>query len=793
MTLFRSLLGCSTYLPEVVSQCFEIYRSAEQPMKSSLIGKASILVVIVALTWAGCGPGTTYSTEIRHVLLISMDTTRADVLGCYGFKHDTTPSIDALAREGILFENTYAPTPLTLPSHSTLLTGTIPPFHGAHDNQTYRCDESNVTLAEILKENGFTTGAIVGSIVLDGKYGLDQGFDYYDDDFQEERNIHNPERLAEETKRIASKWLEEHKEEKIFLFLHFFDPHRAYLAPEPFLKKFLDDPPPDQLSAEFQTSLYAGEVAYTDHCIKGIIDKLKDLGLYESTLIIITADHGEMLYEHNEESHGYFIYQGSMRIPLVFKVPGVSTPRRVKKTVGLVDVAPTVCSLLDLKGPFEFQGVDISSYLLQAAPKDLNRAVYLESLYPTKYKGNSLLGIVNDRYKYIQTTRPELYDLATDEKESVNLVEQESKAAFQLKRRLKQMLDDASASDEAGGKMDHETVSREQLEALGYVSGAVIEDFSFGTSRKDPKDLIEYHRNTITAQAYLMEDMVDEAKELYEDMIAMQPDVHDPYLRLATIANQSGDYPEAIRQLKRAIQVEPEETELFNSLASVYKKQDNHEQAIANLKKSLEIDPEQFEAHGELARIYYLIRNFEQAFFHSQESIRINSDQSSVLKLLAALYGRQNKTDKAIEYLKKSLQVEPGQAAVMTQLGTALYGQGKIREAMDLWSGSLKIEPNQVLPTDTLAWIKATSKIEKLYDPPEALTFARRACELTKYRNPDTLVTLAAAFAANGRFDDAVETISKAIDIATATGQNDRLPIFKKHLNLYRARQALRQ
>ncbi len=732
-------------------------------MKSSVITKISILIIVVALLcigWLYFGPEADPSKKIRHVLIISMDTTRADALGCYGFKYTITPNIDALAREGVLFENTYASLSLTLPSHSTMLTGTIAPYHGVHDNLNYRLDDSNVTLAEILKDNGFVTGAIIGSVILDSKYGLDQGFDFYDDDFQEPRSpIHIIERQGGEISRIAGEWLDEHQKENMFLFLHFYDPHRSYEAPEPYHKMFLRNPPPNPNSLEYLQGLYLGEVAYTDNCIKGVIDKLKQLGLYDSTLIIITADHGEMLSEHREMTHGYYIYQGSMKVPLVFKVPGLSVPRRIEQTVGLVDIVPTVCSLLDINGPFEFQGEDISPYLLQDAPVDLKRHIYLESLTPTKYKANSLLGIVNDKYKYIQTTRPELYDIVKDDQESVSLVEKHPKIAHLLQGRLKNILDDIKTSKITGNKIELDDETLKQLETLGYVAGAVTEDFTFETNKKDPKDLLDYHVANIKIRPFLDDEKFDQVRETCEKMISMQPDIYKPYFLLACIANRLKDYPEAIKQLTKALDIEPDEILLHNVFADIYEKQGNHQQAIDRHTKSLKIKPE----------------------------------QPGVLNQLAALYTSLEKTDKAIECFNKSLQIEPKQATVMSDLAMVLYGQSQVRQAMALWSDSLEIDPNQVYAANSLAWIKATSKAEKFYDPGEALTFARQACELTEYQEPGMLDTLAAALAANGQFDKAAETAGKAIQIAKSTGQNERVRDFQNHLNLYKTRQTLRE
>ena len=238
------------------------------------------------------------SKDIRHIVLISIDTCRADHLGCYGYSRKTSPNIDALAADGVLFNHAVAPVPITLPSHSSMLTGTIPPYHGVRDNSSYRLAGSNLTLAEILRENGFVTGAIVGAFVLDSQFGLNQGFGTYDDNLRKEKENMTTshffnERKGHEVTLIANRWLEKHRKEKFFLFIHYFDPHYPYELHKRF--PFNSIPffalPRDK---------YDTEIAYTDSCIGRVINKLKNLNLYDSTLLIITADHGEGLGEHSE-------------------------------------------------------------------------------------------------------------------------------------------------------------------------------------------------------------------------------------------------------------------------------------------------------------------------------------------------------------------------------------------------------------------------------------------------------------------------------------------------------------
>ncbi len=268
-----------------------------------------VLVVLGAVAVWFCFIGGMNRGEIRNVVLISIDTCRADYLSCYGFFRQTTPNIDAVAKEGILFKNVFSTSPITLPAHSSMMTGTIPPYHGVHDNYNYRLGDFNVTLAEILKENGFMTGAVVGCFVLNSRFGLDQGFITYDDDFDEEtKEIGIPERSGQEVSDHGSQWIEEHCDDNFFLFLHYFDPHVPYNPPEPFKSTYIHP--------------YVAEIAYADHCIGQVIDKLKSLDLYDSTLIIITSDHGEALGAHQEQTHAYFIYNEVIKVSLIFKIPG---------------------------------------------------------------------------------------------------------------------------------------------------------------------------------------------------------------------------------------------------------------------------------------------------------------------------------------------------------------------------------------------------------------------------------------------------------------------------------------
>ena len=267
----------------------------------------SIVVLLL-----GCSVGR--RAKRPNVVLISIDTCRADHLGWYGSEKGASPSIDRFASEAVVFKNAVATAPITLPAHCSMLTGLIPPNHGTHDNVEYRLDEAKLTLAEILGEHGYATAAVLGSFVLDAQFGLEQGFQYYNDskDFEkvnQDAADFFPERKGSEVTEVSCNWLEENgRKSNFFLFVHYYDPHSMYHPPEPFASRFPEDP-------------YSGEIAYVDQCIETLFEKLKELGLWDSSLIVLTSDHGEGLGQHGEQTHAYFVYQSTLAVPLLIKRP----------------------------------------------------------------------------------------------------------------------------------------------------------------------------------------------------------------------------------------------------------------------------------------------------------------------------------------------------------------------------------------------------------------------------------------------------------------------------------------
>jgi len=587
-------------------------------------------VLVAGLVWLLlCSES--FSGGIHNVVLISIDTCRADYLSCYGHARRTTPNIDQIAGQGVVFKNVVTAAPMTLPAHCSMLTGTIPPYHGVHDNLDYRLAESEVTLAEILKDHGFVTGGIISASVLSSQFGIGQGFDTFNDRFEKAGMASlMVERRGGQTTRLALDWLGRHKDERFFLFLHYFDPHFDYEPPEPFASKFADN-------------LYAGEIAYTDYCIAPVIQKLKELGLFDSALIIITGDHGEMLGEHGELTHGYFIYESAVKVPLIFKLPGQNKAREVEELAGLIDIVPTVCGLLDIAPPPRVQGKDLRPYLFGKSILSNERHIYTESLIPTKYNANTLLGVVTDELKYIQTTRPELYDLARDPQESENLINQKPQQARVLQDRLRKILEESVPASIPGSKTLLDEQSRKRLESLGYVSGKVAEEFQFDQSKEDPKDMVDLHVSVEKIHHLIAQKRLAEARELCEEMLSQHQDYYGLYRHLGRICFEEGDKRKAQVYMRQSLKLNPDQPGLHFNLAMLLAEQGRYDDAVDHFKEVLRLNPNQILAHNKLGSLLYAMGRFDEAIKHWQISLRLKPDQPEVRNNIAAALAQKQK------------------------------------------------------------------------------------------------------------------------------------------------------
>ena len=631
-----------------------------------------------------------------NVLLISIDTLRADYLSSYGFPRETTPNIDAIAREGVLFKNVVSPVPITLPAHASMLTGRIPPSHGMHDNLGNRLGESNVTLAEMLKEQGFTTGAIVSSFVLDSKFNLSQGFDAYNDRFEEEHKIlYLSERKGDEATRLAKEWLEKHRHERFFLFLHYYDPHDGYEPPEPFASRFADD-------------LYAGEVAFVDYCVGQVMEKLVDLGIADSTLIVITGDHGEMLGEHGELTHQYFIYQSALQVPLIIKLPDRTERREVDQMVGLIDIVPTIAGLLGFDPPTQVEGEDLSAWVKsdrgdRGEPVSTKaRQFYAESLTPKRYYGaGSLFGLVTAKWKYIHTTRPELYDLENDPDEEHNLVQNESRRVDGMRSRLKQILESHNRGEQAN-YIELDEASLRRLESLGYLArGPTTVELRFEPDKpdqpdkEDPKDLIEFYRVDQRLAELVHQENYDVARSVCEGMLRERPSYIAGHLQMANIALAQDDAVTAKASYARAVELDPENEKAHFGLASVLRILGQPDEAIFHFRRAVEIEPDFAEAKTSLAQSLTEQGHLDEAVTLLRETVAGEPDSAKAVTQLGLALATQGKLDDAVEHYRRALLLDSGSAEAHFYLANALVAQRKLGEAVDHFREALRVEPER--------------------------------------------------------------------------------------------------
>ncbi|HEV2020969.1 MAG TPA: sulfatase, partial [Terriglobales bacterium] len=420
-----------------------------------------------------------------NVVVITIDTLRADHLGCYGYKAAETPNLDQLAAEGVRFERAYTPVPITLPSHAVIFTGTYPMYSGMHDFSGNNLNPQQPTLASILKQNGYATGAVLGSAVLDSRFGLNQGFDFYYDHFDfsrlQEANLDEMERPGNVVADEALKWLKEHAQKKFFLWMHLYDPHHPYTPPAPYSERHKSQP-------------YDGEIAFADEQVGRVVRFLKAQNIYQRTLIVVTGDHGEGLGEHGEKTHGFFIYDSTLHVPLILKLPvgQNARPARVSTDVSTVDLLPTVLDALHLAPPAQVQGRSLLP-LLKA--RGAGEALYSESFLPRlHFNWSELRGLQAGKYHFIDGPKPELYDLESDPKELKNLYPERQAVAAELRGRLAALIQKYTPEQELAQKTGLDPRLAERLKSLGYaaVAGGGNPTIS-NRELANPKDRIEVY------------------------------------------------------------------------------------------------------------------------------------------------------------------------------------------------------------------------------------------------------------------------------------------------------------
>ncbi|MGA2631305.1 MAG: sulfatase-like hydrolase/transferase, partial [Terriglobia bacterium] len=495
-----------------------------------------------------------------NVVLITIDTVRADHVGCYGYRQAHTPNLDALAREGALFQTVVASVPLTLPSHCSILTGTYPPLHGVRDNLGYNLGESPPTLADLLKRNGYVTAAFVGSEVLDARRGLNRGFDTYSSPFRRKMGRDNPlvfnlqdlQRRAQEVVDDALGWMAAHAgrpTRPFFVWIHLYDPHTPY-DPPPRFRALLHDP-------------YDGEIAYADDAMGKFFGYLKEHALYDQTLIIAASDHGESFGEHGEFTHGYFIYDTTLLVPLIIK-PSLGsgmTPRHIAAPVRTIDIAPTVLQFLGIVPPSGMQGNSLLSLMLGKTTASPTSAAYCESYYPSEFGWSALRALRSGHLKYIDAPKPELYDLATDPQETHNLYQTQRATALELKSQFERLVARVTPKESAA-RAPVSPTDLEMLASLGYIATSdPISMGSPGRSSPDPKDELGTYKALLSATHLAAEGKCASAIPSLARLTQEQPALFLGHMTLAKCNLATGRYDAAESALDSAVRLRPDNLE----------------------------------------------------------------------------------------------------------------------------------------------------------------------------------------------------------------------------------------
>ena len=523
-----------------------------------------------------------------NLVLVTLDTTRADRIGAYGSHDVETPAVDRLADEGVLFEQAVSVAPLTLPAHSSLFTGKFPPEHGVRDNGGFFLGPEQVTLAEILKARGYRTGAFVGAYVLDSKWGLNQGFDTYFDDFDLSQvravSLSAIQRPGNEVVDKALPWIDQANGSPFFAWIHLYDAHSPYRPPEPFASRYKGHP-------------YNGEIAFADSQVARLVALLQSRGLYDRTIIVVIGDHGESLGDHGESSHGFFVYNSVTHVPLVVRAPFSQTGhRRVADPVRSVDVMPTVLDLLGAPAPTAISGVSLVP-LMTGAKSELGLDAYSEAMYPLHHYGwSDLRALRSGRYKVIDAPRPELYDVDRDPRETTNLFAERRALGDRMIAQLRTLEGGFSKTVSAMPAADVDPEARERLAALGYVGTFVASASDPRSGRADPKDKIGLFNKLGTATDLSKERDGDPEASfarivgLLTEVVREDPQVIDAWFMRGTKYLGHGDLEKAVDDFRQTLTLKPDYDLAVFNLAQAYRRMGDDAAALAGFEHYLTLD-----------------------------------------------------------------------------------------------------------------------------------------------------------------------------------------------------------
>lgn len=624
------------------------------------------LLLAVVLSSLACGRGDRFSVRNAPVILICVDTVRADHLPAYGYRDVATPNLDGLRKDSILFRNAYAHVPLTLASHATLFTGLLPPQNGIRDNLGFVLRPGIPTLASLLRDAHYTTGGAVSAEVLGRISGIDRGFDFWDDAVAQGNRF---EREGDRTAAALLKWLDGQRDRPVFAFLHLFEPHAPYEPPEPYRSRY--------------KLAYDGEIARADEIVGSFLDQVRAWGLYDRALIVFLSDHGEGLGEHGEREHGVLLYREAIHVPLFMKLPGKRRAgEAVDDPVALTDVFPTVARLVGLVPPPGLAGRDLFS------PPSRSRRIYSETLYPRLRLGwSDLASLIDARDHYIEAPRPELYDIVSDPGEKHDLAASVPPALRTMRLELGRLSRPYELPREMGSEQAH------KLASLGYLT--VTSPDASRRALPDPKDQIElldaYHR--------------------FQELIARKDD------------------KELIAACREFLARVPLALDIWRVLADALERQGQRAEAIATLEKGLRASSENTATLLRDLAVERLVVLLARAG-RNEEVLRIaeagiNSTDPEALNAIGAAEGKAGRLEEARSTFQKVLSLDGDNALAHFNLGTALMDAGDLKAARDHFERCVRSDPKYASAWSALGQARAG-----LGDEDAAMECWKRAVEL---------------------------------------------------------------
>jgi len=639
------------------------------------------VLLLLSLLFYSCGerrsglgslPRGVHAADL-NLVLVTLDTTRSDRIGCYGATRVATPRLDALAQNGVRFTRAVSPMPLTLPAHCTLFTGLLPGAHGVRDNGGFKLSAEHVTLAEVLKNHGFATGGFVSAFVLDHRWGVAQGFDTYFDDFdlrqQEKLSMGDIQRPGDQTVEKAVAWIREVSGKRFFAWVHLYDPHAPYEPPEPF-------------RSQYAGRAYDGEIAWTDSLVGRLVDALRAMQLDDKTVVAVIADHGESLGEHGEHGHGYFVYEQVTHVPFILKSPYSGTRGKVvEPVVPAVDVAPTLLDLLGVPGGL--QGTGASAVGLIDGSSTTSGDGYSESFYARFHYGwSELRAIRTKRWHFIEAPRAELYDLDADPGETQNLAPRELSTVERMRESLAEFDRESIATLAATAPVEEDEETLRKLASLGYVGGTADTGGASWRDLPDPKDRLSVYNDMNRVRELIKTDKEDEALPILEKIVDVAPEVIDAYYTLGNCLYKKREFERAAAYYRKTLELRPDHDYAMIGLADVLVAEGKIDDAVAGYEHFLKQDPGNAQILYRLAQVQLDAGRDQEAAANFRKTLAAEPKTARAEVGLGVVAFRGGLAAEAKADLQRALAIDPKARWARYNLALVAESEGDVPDAI---------------------------------------------------------------------------------------------------------------